>query len=268
VGRFETEKEFLEFFDESFPLTTAPVVREIEYETLGTDYGASSWSPAPQIDTMIEYLAIESGSSYLDIGAGTGWPGLYVAEKTGCALTMLDYPTNGLILAMERAEQDGADAMSVSGDAARMPLASGIFDAVSHSDVMCCLSRKAEALAECRRVSSDEGAISFTVIEMTAGLPATDLALASEAGPEFVGSEVPYLDLLEASGWRQAEAVDLTAEMGLLAQSILAARTKRKDRLVDLLGEEDVELSLERATKMIKAIGDGLIRRYMYLARA
>lgn len=268
MGRFETEKEFLEFFDERFHLTTAPVVREIEYETLGTDYGASSWSPAPQIDTMIEYLAIESGSSYLDIGAGTGWPGLYVAEKTGCAVTMLDYPTNGLILAMERAEREGVTAVATSGDAARMPLASGIFDAVSHSDVMCCLSRKAEALAECRRVSSDEGAISFTVIEVTPGLPATDLALVSEAGPEFVGSEDPYLDLLEASGWRKAEAVDLTAEMALLAQSILAARTKRKDRLVDLLGEEDVELSLERATKMIKAIGDGLIRRYMYFARA
>ena len=57
MARFETEKEFLDFFDERFPLTTAPVVLEIEYETLGTDYGASSWSPPAQIDVMVDYLA-------------------------------------------------------------------------------------------------------------------------------------------------------------------------------------------------------------------
>ena len=58
MARFETEKEFLEFFDKSFPLSASPVVLEIEYETLGTDYGASSWSPPAQVDAMIDYLGI------------------------------------------------------------------------------------------------------------------------------------------------------------------------------------------------------------------
>ena len=268
VARFETEKEFLDFFDEQFPLTTAPVVLEIEYETLGTDYGASSWSPPAQIDVILDYLGIGPSSRYLDVGAGTGWPGLYVAAKTGCAVTLLDYPTSGLMLARSRAEREAVTAVATSGDAARMPLASGIFDAVSHSDVMCCLSHKAEALAECRRVSSDEGAISFTAIEMSPGLSAAARSQASDAGPEFVGAGTPYLELLSAAGWRQAEAVDLTEEMHALARAIVEARTKRRDRLVDLLGEEVVEEGIERSRKMIEAIGEGLIRRRMYFARA
>ena len=268
MARFETEKEFLDFFDERFPLTTAPVVQEIEYETLGTDYGASSWSPPAQVDIMIDYLGIEPSSRYLDVGAGTGWPGLYVGAKTGCAVTLLDHPTSGLMLAKLRAERDGVTAVATSGDAARMPLRSGLFDAVSHSDVMCCLSHKAEALAECRRVSSDEGAIAFTAIEMSPDLSAAAQSQASDAGPEFVGSDFPYLDLLSAAGWRQAEAVDLTEEMDALARAIAEARTKRRGRLVDLLGEEDVEQNSERSRKMIEAISEGLIRRHMYFARA
>lgn len=268
MGRFDSEKEFLEFFDERFPLTTAPVVLEVENETLGTDYGASSWSPPSQVDTMIEHLGIGPSSRYLDIGAGTGWPGIYVAAKTGCAVTLLDYPTNGLILAMKRAEQDGVRAVAASGDAARMPLAGGIFDAVTHSDVMCCLSQKAEALVECRRVCKDDGAICFTVIEMSSGLSTSARSQALDAGPEFVTSDVSYLDLLAAAGWNQAEAVDLTDEMGVLAEAIVAARTRRRDRLVDLLGEEDVAEGIERSEKMVEAIGAGLMRRHMYFARA
>ena len=268
MARFETEKEFLDFFDERFPLTTAPVVREIEYETLGTDYGASSWSPPAQVDIMIDSLGIEPSSRYLDVGAGTGWPGLYVGAKTGCAVTLLDYPSSGLMLARSRAERDGVAVVATSGDAAHMPLRSGLFDAVSHSDVMCCLSHKAEALAECRRVSSDEGAIAFTAIEMSPDLSVAARSQASDAGPEFVESDASYLDLLSAAGWREAQAVDLTEEMHALARSIVEARTKRRNRLVELLGEEDVEQNSERSQKMIEAIGDGLIRRHMYFARA
>ena len=268
MARFESEKEFLEFFDEYFAKTTSPVLLEIEHETQGTDYGASSWSSPGQVDMMIENMGLGPDSHYLDVGAGTGWPGLYVATKTGCAVTLLDHPTNGLLLAATRAERDGISAVVASGDAARMPLASGIFDAVSHSDVMCCLSHKAEAMAECRRVSRDDGAISFTVIEMSHGLSAAGRTRASDAGPEFVGTDISYMDLLITSGWRQVRAVDLTEEMGSLAEALLAARSERRDRLVDLLGEEDVEMSLERSRKMVEAIGDGLIRRHMYFASA
>jgi ubiquinone/menaquinone biosynthesis C-methylase UbiE len=99
----------------------------------------------------------------LDVGAGAGWPGLYFAHVAGCHLTLLDLPESGLRIARERAVVDGIDAQvqTVQGDAADMPLTASSMSAISHSDVLCCLQKKYETLAECRRVICDGGRMAF-----------------------------------------------------------------------------------------------------------
>ena len=79
------------------------------------------------------------GVSLLDLGAGSGWPGLYLAKVTGCRVVLADQPAEGLRIARQRALEDGitdrCGIVQSSGDP--LPFRSGVFDAVTHTDVLC-----------------------------------------------------------------------------------------------------------------------------------
>jgi ubiquinone/menaquinone biosynthesis C-methylase UbiE len=103
---------------------------------------------------MIVLTGVRADQSLLDIGAGAGWPALYVARETGCHATLVDIPMNALQQAMERAVEDQTSARvdAVAASGAALPFDDDSFDIVTHSDVLCCLPEKLEMLRECRRV--------------------------------------------------------------------------------------------------------------------
>ena len=55
---------------------------------------------------MGQKLGLSPHSSLIDIGAGAGWPGLYLSSISGCSLTLVDLPETGLKLAADRSIQD------------------------------------------------------------------------------------------------------------------------------------------------------------------
>src|SRR5262245_57141614 len=133
-------------FDCTYEAGRSPVVRELECCVLGRDYGGTSWTTRDEADRMAEHLALRPGMQLLDIGSGAGWPGLYLAQTTGCEVTLADVPLAGLRVAAERA---GADALVdrtrvVAADGAHLPFVDESFDAVSHADVLCCMPAKVE----------------------------------------------------------------------------------------------------------------------------
>ncbi len=73
----------------------------------------------------------------LDVGAGAGWPGIYLASSTGCEVVLTDIPLEGLQVATRRVRRDGVTgyAAGASGDA--LPFGDSVFDAVTSSDVLC-----------------------------------------------------------------------------------------------------------------------------------
>ena len=56
---------------------------------------------------MIEHLRLRASNNLLDIGAGAGWPGLYLVLQNGCAVILLDLLEIGLRLVEARAQADG-----------------------------------------------------------------------------------------------------------------------------------------------------------------
>ena len=80
----------------------------------------------------------------LDLGAGSGWPGLYLAQLTGCDVVMVDLPLAALRIARERAAPDGLvqRCTAVAADGAALLFRDPSFDALSHSDVLCCTPDK------------------------------------------------------------------------------------------------------------------------------
>ena len=126
-------------FSQRYGEERGDVVRAIELAVIGGDWGANGYTTIAQADQLADMLELAAGSLVLDIGAGRGWPGLYLAARTGCSVVMTDVPVEGLASARERAQREGLEdrAWPVNASARDLPFAAEIFDAVVHTDVLC-----------------------------------------------------------------------------------------------------------------------------------
>jgi len=93
-------------FDQTYARSQCPAVLEIERRVCGCDYGGNSFTTQDEAREIAGLLGLEPGIRLLDVGAGAGWPGLYMAQTTGCDATLVDLPFSGLLIASERAAKD------------------------------------------------------------------------------------------------------------------------------------------------------------------
>src|SRR5207245_449434 len=123
---------------------------------LGCDYGGTSWTTRREAERIGQMLQLRPGMRLLDVGAGAGWPGLFLAQQHGCEAILTDLPLSGLRIALERATCDSLRerCSAVAADGASLPFVAASFDAVTHSDVLCCMPEKLSLLQECRRVAT------------------------------------------------------------------------------------------------------------------
>ncbi len=124
-------------FDAYYRLGEAPVMRRIERQITGSDYGASSYTTKQQADGLARLLELAGGSRLLDFGSGAGWPGIYLADSAGCAVVLTDLPMEGLRRARRRLIEDGVRGAVVAASATALPLRDEVFDAATSSDVLC-----------------------------------------------------------------------------------------------------------------------------------
>jgi protein-L-isoaspartate O-methyltransferase len=115
-----------------------PVTADLERAVLGTDYGANGYTPLSQAELLIRVLALRAGERLLDIGSGCGWPGLYLAARTGCDVVVTDLPMTGMRRAWKRIRDDRlVSSAAVVSTARHLPFSPESFDAVVHTDVLC-----------------------------------------------------------------------------------------------------------------------------------
>lgn len=242
---------------------------EIERAVCGCDYGGTSWTTRQEAERIAHLLALRPGMQFLDIGAGSGWPGLYLARISGCDVALADVPLEGLAIATRRAlaEKLAGACWVIAADGAALPLKSAAFDAIGHSDVLCCLLAKATVLRECRRVIRPGGRMVFTVISIAPNLSAADYKRAQEAGPPFKEADPGYLALLQQTGWRITQVDDLTTEYAHAVRHMLCEEEARADALAELLGEGEFLELLARRRRTARAAEAGLLRRELIAAR-
>jgi ubiquinone/menaquinone biosynthesis C-methylase UbiE len=254
-------------FDDAYRLARASVMRTIERRVCGCDYGGTSWTTRVEAKLIREFLGLRPGLQLLDLGAGSGWPGLYLARESGCDLVLLDLPLSGLRIAAERAAADGlADHTAcVLADAGHLPLQDASFDALSHSDLLCCLLDKRAVLKACRRVIRPDGSMVFSVISVAPGLSGEDRKRAIENGPEFIESDTSYPDLLAETGWIIRECRDLTRNFLVSRKRQYAADRDHKAALVELLGPKAFSERFGVRLEKIAALEAGLLRRELFV---
>lgn len=255
-------------FETVYERSQASVMLSIERSVCGCDYGGNSWTTQREADDLATRLGLRSGLRVLDLGAGSGWPALYFAEKYDCEVVLVDLPEVGLRIAEERAAKDGLSQIiaTVVADAADLPLPDNSFDAISHSDLLCCLERKRSVLDGCRRVIRPQGRMAFTVISITPGLSAEQLRRAIANAPEFVESDFDYPTLMAQTGWAITDHEDLTAAYADSCVRQIDADQENEHELAALIGLDEFAERLAGWREKLAAIRDGLFRREMFVA--
>lgn len=270
MPRTPAEQARLDRFAWEYQTSQSEVTLEIERAVCGCDYGGTSWTTRHEAERVAELLGLDPGTRLLDVGAGAGWPGLYLARITGCDVTLVDVPLQGLRIATARAvaEQLAGECWVIVADGAALPLQNAAFDAIGHSDVLCCLESKLSVLKECRRVIRVGGRMAFTVISIAPSLSSADYKLALDAGPPFKETGVGYPKMLQQTGWRITHHLDLTVEYAQAARHMLREEEARAEALTRLLGDAEFSDRLRRRRKTVQALGRGLLRRELIAADA
>lgn len=255
-------------FDATYREARLPELRKVERQVCGCDYGATSWATRAEADLIKQVLALRHGLRLLEIGAGSGWPALYLVRESGCEAMLTDLPPGGLRIARQRSVSDGIGGlcMLAVADAARLPFAGRSFDAINHSDVLCCLVQKREVLAECRRVIRPDGRMVFSVIHVPCAVPESDRPVAVAAAPEFVEAEAAYSMLLSETGWRLSDRHDLTD--AFLQSSIDKLRVDRENRvaLLPISGAQELDRREDLMNRRIAALQRGILKRELFVA--
>lgn len=133
------EREARSQFSERYAVATGDVNDRIEQSVIGAVWGANGYTTVEQADELGRQLDLAPSGRLLDVGTGRGWPGLYLAARSGCALVGTDMPLGALALAARRAGAEGIDARValVAAGGADPPFRRGTFDAIVHTDVLC-----------------------------------------------------------------------------------------------------------------------------------
>jgi ubiquinone/menaquinone biosynthesis C-methylase UbiE len=115
------------------------LVAQVDRLVIGSDFGADGYTTVEQADELASRLELRPGLRLLDLGCGRGWPGLYLAMRTGCQVVLSDVPLDGLRSANARAVRERLDARCavVAASGSHLPFAGESFDAIVHTDVLC-----------------------------------------------------------------------------------------------------------------------------------
>jgi SAM-dependent methyltransferase len=245
-------------------------MRDLERSVYGCDYGNTSGTTRLEAERISRLLELCPGLKLLDVGAGSGWPGLYLAQLTGCDVVMVDLPVAALRIARERAAADGLAQRceAVAADGAALPFRDASFGALNHSEVLCCTPDKLGVLRACRRVARDGARMTFTIIALAPSLADYERRIAIESGPKFVDIEEDYAVLLGQSGWRLQERTDITAAFLQSMRTELDGMKARADALAEVFGPDEFTERVKRQQAAIAAIDSGFLRRELFVARA
>ncbi len=255
-------------FEDMYLVSQSPVMQAIERRVCGCDYGATSWTTRVQADRMGALLNLQPGQSLLDVGAGAGRPGLYLAKTSGCDVTMTDLTPEGLRIASARASSDPSSGTcwTAVADGSQLPFRDASFDAISHSDALCCLDAKQEVLRECRRVVRSGGRMVFTVISVAPGLNSDHRRRAVQSGPTWIEADADYPSLLEQTGWTVVERIDVSEAYGDTCRDMLQSFNQLGVELAEVMGAPAHAEKQAKLAGALVAIRQGWQRRELLAA--
>ena len=127
----------LQSFQERYSRRRGPGTRQLEETVFGQELGVIGYTTVEQAVELSLTLGLTERSRLLEVGAGQGWPGWYIAQSIGCNLVSTDVPQEALREARSssigRRHQERQSV--VGADARTLPFRSGSFEGIVHADV-------------------------------------------------------------------------------------------------------------------------------------
>ena len=254
----EDRRDWSEIFGEVFDLPESSIEAEIWAQVLGDEYPAElapySYTTRSELARIAQEVRVGEGDLLVDVGAGRGGPGLWVAATTGASYCAVDIAQSGLDHVLRRAERLGlADRVTTKlGRFEELPLADGEASAVMSIDALLFTPDKAAALRELARVLRPGGRLVLTTWDYSSTPPKR---------PPQVPDHRPFLEpaglrLISYDDAHDWERRQLAIHAGLLA---------RVDELAAESGEDPEE---ERQGILeMEATVDCMIRRVLLIAQ-
>ena len=236
----------------------------------GEDIGQSSWITAAAWLRYGELLRAGPQSHVLEVGSGSGGPAVNLADQRGCRVTGVDLNEHGIRNAERLAAKRGlAERVRFRRvDASRpLPFEADSFDAVISNDAMCHISRRAEVLADWRRVVRPGGRILFTDAMIVSGLVSQEeLATRSSIGFYLFVPPGENERLIAQAGFRLLSSEDATEDEAAIARRWHDAREEHRTELVEREGQANFD-GLQRFLACVHRLAaERRLSRSCYLA--
>jgi SAM-dependent methyltransferase len=132
------QADILKRFTDRYSLGASSALNAVEMEAIGAVVGANGYTTVAQAERLLEVLRLKPESRLLDVGAGRGWPGLYLSERSGCRAVITDLPRPAIASARARAEDLGLPGRChfALASGSPLPFRQASFDAVVHTDTL------------------------------------------------------------------------------------------------------------------------------------
>ena len=131
------DQDNLQSFQERYSRRRGPGTRQLEETVFGQELGVIGYTTVQQAVELSRTLGLTERSRLLEVGAGQGWPGWYIAQSLGCGLVSTDVPLEALREARSSSIARGHQKRQsvVGADAQMLPFRSESFEAIVHADV-------------------------------------------------------------------------------------------------------------------------------------
>lgn len=217
---------------------STPTLRELRVQAYGVgEYvGQEGFMTATEMLALARAAGVGRGTRVLDLCCGSGEPGLYLVQETGCHLVGLDLCEPGLRKAQRRAASAWlvGSAHFLVADATRLPLGTQ-FDVVLLLETALAFQDKPRLLRGIGRLLRPKGRLALTVEE---GFPLSNEERRGVPGGDgiWLVEYRPFLALIESLGFRVKHCEDRTRAHADLASQLARSFRQHRDRLAAELG--------------------------------
>lgn len=239
-----TEKEIqpVDLYNNTYGKFTDPVLTEIRLEAFGKDIGQNSWITTIEMERLLQFLSLRSGSDVLEVACGSGGPAMYIAETTGCNILGIDVNENGIATAAQSSSKKtfkGKADFQVVDATSQLPFKAESFDAIVCMDAVNHFPNRPEILSEWQRLLKKGGRCLYTdPIVVTGPLSNEEMAIRSSIGFFLFVPSGENEKWIEQTGLKILHREDVTSEAALVAKRWHDARARKQKELSELEGED------------------------------